>query len=429
MPAITPPPSFWEEEGRRLAAILVPRLTQMALEGARIGSEKIGIGFNWTLYNILAERWAKDYTDILLKEVKTTNKAVVGDILSKWIATQGGTVGDLYAALAPWFGIKRATTIGITEATRAFASGELLAYQANGIEEIKWGTNKDELVCPLCGGVNGQVRKIGEPFGEFVWRKGTKPEPVFAPPYHPNCRCGISPVLNALRRLAKFSPLPYSLMVSNVLAMLPPIDLLKGDFEGHPFRGNQWTEGKYTSGYRKGGQGTHWVEDFKNNPEQYAKEFLDYEKSSDGHVADKQEYAVDLFKSADSDYSPDDESSLVGTMKIVKGEEEGSVEAFYSGGLLSAEEGVMLDCEGLNPYYLAYIAVAPKNIGVNPGWGERAMYEAVSDARSIGADTLELDAFEDWSQNFYKRIGMKQKSAVRFYFDKSGMEKYMRTHR
>lgn len=237
------PESFWAAEGRRLAVVIVPRLIQMALEGARRGSEKIGIGFVYGIYNLLAEQWAREYTDALLKQVRTTNEAVVGDILARWISTPGSTFGDLHAALQPYFGVKRASVIAVTEATRAMASGELLAYQRAGIERIQWGTNKDELVCPFCGVINREVRTIGEPFGYFKWRKGQQPEPVYAPPYHPNCRCGISPVLASVSVRKTVLILTDAAIVARTLRTLPPL-LAKGDFEGHPFRGNQWT-GKY----------------------------------------------------------------------------------------------------------------------------------------------------------------------------------------
>lgn len=215
------PPTFWEDEAKRLAAILIPRLTALAMEGFQQGAVKIGIVVNYGIYSLLAEQWAREYTDQLLRNVRTTNEDVVGEILAQWIATPGRTVGDLRAALEPYFGIRRADMIAITEATRALASGELMAFQRGGVEEIRWGTNNDELVCPLCGPLHGQTRKIGEPFGYFKWRKNSAPEPVFTPPYHPNCRCGISPVV-ILRRLA-FAEIPNTLIIANTLAMIRPV--------------------------------------------------------------------------------------------------------------------------------------------------------------------------------------------------------------
>ena len=243
------PPEFWEEEARRLIAVLLPHITALAMEGIQNGAAKVGITINYAIYSLLAEQWAREYTDQLLKNVRTTNEAVVGDILANWIAMPGRTIGDLRAALEPWFGTKRADVIAITEATRALASGELMAFQRAGVEEIRWGTNHDELVCPLCGPLHGQVRKIGEPFGYFKWRKNAAPEPVFVPPYHPNCRCGISPVVK-LRRVS-FASVPNTLIIANTLAMVRPVgvyEMIKGDFEGHPFRGNQWVDGDLLHG-------------------------------------------------------------------------------------------------------------------------------------------------------------------------------------
>jgi len=230
------PPGFWEEEMRRLALIVVPRLTALALKGMQAGAAKVRIGFNYAIYSLLAEQWAAQYTDQLLKNVRTTNEAVVGDILAKWIATPGRTIGDLRAALTPYFGVHRADVIAITEATRALASGEIMAFQRAGVEEIRWGTNHDELVCPYCGTINGVVRKVGEPFGYFTWRKGTNPEPVFAPPYHPNCRCGVSPVVRLRRRA--WADVPNSLVIANTLAMIRPlagyVDIIEAGVHDEP---------------------------------------------------------------------------------------------------------------------------------------------------------------------------------------------------
>jgi len=261
------PPGFWEEEMRRLAIILIPRLTALALEGMRSGTMKVGIGFNFAIYSVLAAQWAQDYTDQLLQQVRTTNESVVGDILARWIATPGRTIGDLRAALTPHFGVQRADTIAITEATRALASGEIMAFQRAGIEEIRWGTNNDELVCPHCGPLHGVVRKIGEVFGYFKWRKGAALEPVFSPPFHPNCRCGISPVVK-LRRSA-WGDVPNSLIVSATLAMIRPGgwdyagDLAKHDGPGpHPGTGS--SQDVHGGGEGAGAKTLHDIKNGKN---------------------------------------------------------------------------------------------------------------------------------------------------------------------
>jgi len=50
-----------------------------------------------------------------------------------------------------------------------------------------WGTAEDEVVCPICGGLNGQVVGLDQPFNldgdEYDF------------PAHPRCRCDQLPVV------------------------------------------------------------------------------------------------------------------------------------------------------------------------------------------------------------------------------------------
>ncbi len=179
---------FWEGENRRLLAIFLPRLAQMALTGMENAARQAGISFDRTLYNQRAEQWARSYTDDLLAELGTTTERIVGDAVGDWIKRDGATIGELNEALTPAFGAARANAIAVTETTRAFANGQEEAYKAEGITEWTWRTNKDEMVCKYCGGANNKTVKIGEPFGYDA-----KGNPVTKPPFHPNCRCWVAP--------------------------------------------------------------------------------------------------------------------------------------------------------------------------------------------------------------------------------------------
>jgi SPP1 gp7 family putative phage head morphogenesis protein len=194
---MTLPAAFWDNEQRRLLAILVPRLAQMALTGMQEAARKVGIAFNNQLYNQQAEAWARAHADEILKgfidsskTMQGTFQAGTGQALADWIAKPGATVGELNESLTELFSQARASTIAVTEATRAFSSGQEIAYLNEGITEWTWQTNRDELVCPYCGGAHGQTRKIGDAFGIF---RGT---PVTKPPWHPNCRCSVKPKVN-----------------------------------------------------------------------------------------------------------------------------------------------------------------------------------------------------------------------------------------
>ncbi len=178
--------SFWRNEKSRLLAILQPRLTQMAVDAAKQAAQKAGIGFNPALANAHAARWARDYTDALLDQLGTTSAKGVGEIIGAWVETPGATYGELQKSLME-YGAVRAQAIAVTETTRAYSEGEQQAYLNEGITHWVWRTNNDELVCRYCGSANNQVRKIGESFGDFRGKAVTKP------PYHPGCRCWVSP--------------------------------------------------------------------------------------------------------------------------------------------------------------------------------------------------------------------------------------------
>jgi SPP1 gp7 family putative phage head morphogenesis protein len=158
--------------------------------------------FDPTLYNRRAEEWARQHTDEVLRELGTTSEGQVGEILAGWVAREGATIGELSAELQSAFK-DRAGLIAVTEATRAFASGEEAAYKAEGITHWTWKTNADEIRCKWCRDVNGKTVKIGEAFGND--RKG---RPVTKPPFHPGCRCWCVPEVNKGRKQAVMNSAP-----------------------------------------------------------------------------------------------------------------------------------------------------------------------------------------------------------------------------
>jgi SPP1 gp7 family putative phage head morphogenesis protein len=87
--------------------------------------------------------------------------------------------------LAPRFGPVRAEMIGVTETTRIFHDGNVLAWRASGlVKGEKWQTSMDDLVCPICEPMHDRETALGEQFGD-----------VEGPPAHVNCRCWVHPVV------------------------------------------------------------------------------------------------------------------------------------------------------------------------------------------------------------------------------------------
>lgn len=83
----------------------------------------------------------------------------------------------------------RAARIAQTEASRAMHNGQMLAAQQSGIViGFKWLASSD--ACERCLKLDGQVRKIGQPF--YVDPKGGPYAVVKHPPLHPHCMCAMT---------------------------------------------------------------------------------------------------------------------------------------------------------------------------------------------------------------------------------------------
>lgn len=171
------PMGFWDTQaGLMLSAVRV-QLEKLAYEaGLRMLLEQ-GVGLAWDVVATQAAEWARNYVGQLIRGITETTRAAVGRAVARYIEEKGRTIGDLYATLEPWFGPVRAEMISVTEITRAYAMGELetvRAAQAIGLNMRRiWHSNRDELVCSLCGPLDNQ-------------------ETTETPPLHPRCRCWIS---------------------------------------------------------------------------------------------------------------------------------------------------------------------------------------------------------------------------------------------
>lgn len=174
----------WEDEEWERDLIIL--LTQAAKNGIIIFQEQVLLGMDYTLTNAEAAKWAKRYVGELIKGVDDTTKQVVRSAVREFVETPGFTIGDLMRQLP--FSEQRAMTIAITETTRAYAEGQMLAGQAlkeeyPDVRIVKtWFVNNDDLVCPICAPLNGVSAGLEESF----------PGGIQQPPAHVNCRCWIS---------------------------------------------------------------------------------------------------------------------------------------------------------------------------------------------------------------------------------------------
>lgn len=170
--------------------VLVSIVTEQVLREA----VTIGVDFDVALINSKAWEWARTAAYEKVKGLTETTRKGVQDAVAKFVKTPGMTNEELRAILEPTFGKVRAEMIGTTEVTNAFSQGTL-AYQemlqAAGLDmEAFWLTRNDELVCIICGPLNGK--------SEDEW----KVDYPHGPAAHTRCRCGIGLRLRRQKRTA-----------------------------------------------------------------------------------------------------------------------------------------------------------------------------------------------------------------------------------
>lgn len=156
--------------------------------------DSIGFGFDWTLANNDARKWAEQHVGQLIRDIDATTLERTRRAVAAWV-DNGEPLSRLVEELIPVFGAGRAELIASTEVTRAYAEGNRQAYHASGVvTRWIWRTSEDERVCPICGPLADATVKIDGDFSGFLpdnVRRGT----ITMPPAHPRCRCFLSPYL------------------------------------------------------------------------------------------------------------------------------------------------------------------------------------------------------------------------------------------
>ncbi len=177
---------------------LAALVQEWALAGSDFGREQVervifgtlkqvdGIAVDWALANEAAAQWAEGYSFQLVTGIEGTTKRRLQREIAGF--TDSGETFQAFSrrmAASDMFSPVRAQMIAITEVTRAYAEGNKIAWRESGVTEgMEWNTANDELVCPICGPLDGEQVPLDDEFdGGFE-----------APPAHPRCRCWLTPV-------------------------------------------------------------------------------------------------------------------------------------------------------------------------------------------------------------------------------------------
>lgn len=206
-------PEFWELEDALLAEALLPLVQDALLAGAAGGLDSLTpelaamVDFD-VLTDAVLRRVSSFRIEVLEPMNETTRKAIQKDI-EDWI-TSGENFDVFKKAFTKTLdeivlSVSRAEMIAVTEITRLFAEGNVLAWESTGLVSGKvWRTAEDDLVCPICRPLNGKIVEIESTFellpeemdeallkqaeggADFTWQ---------TPPAHPRCRCWLQPFI------------------------------------------------------------------------------------------------------------------------------------------------------------------------------------------------------------------------------------------
>ncbi len=180
---------FMEEAARMSVDIAVGDLEAnfaVSVEPGRVDTDVADWAFQHTMHLV------RESSPLFKQTLTDTDKKNLRGSLASWIET-GGTFPELVTKIqeGTWMSHSRAATIAATEATRAYAEGALATWRESGvIDQKRWSTARDEIVCPVCRPLDGVTVGLNELFFTDLGE-------VDGPPAHVNCRCHPTPVVSS----------------------------------------------------------------------------------------------------------------------------------------------------------------------------------------------------------------------------------------
>lgn len=186
---------FWDEAARNGWGTIAPLMLDVLFSGAKSGHAALPALaqplVDWDLFNRDAIDWLRRYRGGIFAQINETTRLNVVGAIEDWIKA-GDPLPVLESTIGQWFTSTRATTIAVTEVTRAYAEGNKMAWRSTGLVGGKrWNTAMDDRVCIYCGPLNGKIVSIENAFYNRLVNVG-----IQDPPAHPRCRCWLTPVLD-----------------------------------------------------------------------------------------------------------------------------------------------------------------------------------------------------------------------------------------
>jgi SPP1 gp7 family putative phage head morphogenesis protein len=167
--------------------------------------ETLSISPTWDVVLTDAVEFARSFANNQFVGINTTTTNTINNLVADFIES-GESMAKLAAAIegeiadteippgtsiqkARWLtSPERAAMIAQTESTEAFARGVENRWSQVGVKEVRWRTQNDPRVCPICKDLNNETLEIN---GTVKGSDGKS----YRIPAHPGCRCFYAPVL------------------------------------------------------------------------------------------------------------------------------------------------------------------------------------------------------------------------------------------
>lgn len=199
---------FWSAEHRYLWEALSGLVTRSLAAGTAGGEALLPAPIkpliSWSVVNRAALDYLQWYNFGVLAGVNETTAKAAISLIDEWIQA-GDPLSVLQESMATVITDGRAASIATTEVTRIYAEGNKLAWQSTGVVEgRRWNTAMDDLRCPGCAALQGEVAGLNQPWIIDNSKIAASAElqqwvayfgEVHEIPAHTNCRCWPSPVV------------------------------------------------------------------------------------------------------------------------------------------------------------------------------------------------------------------------------------------
>lgn len=154
-----------------------------------------------------AQQALDDAMNLMARSYNENTVAILKEKLNEGLSQGFGIekLGDLVSDIYEWKNQYAAERVALTESNRITNTAGKIAWKESGVvKEIKWVTLGGDTACEFCKEMNNTKISVSDNFfdkgdtitGDDGGEITANYSDIGGPPLHPNCRCGIKPVVS-----------------------------------------------------------------------------------------------------------------------------------------------------------------------------------------------------------------------------------------